>query len=101
MAETLINTNQIIGGGRLPLSFSNVSASSWTSDNTYADYGYKCDLSCSGVTSNMFAQVVFAPAQADSGNYATVCTTGTNVVTIYSKVNTSITIPTIMVTEVA
>ena len=77
--------------------FTNVSASSWASDSTYADYGYKCELSCSGVTANMFAQVVFAPAQADSGNYATVCLTGNGTVTIYSKVNDTISIPSIVV----
>lgn len=79
------------------LSFTNVSASSWVSDSTYADYGYKCELSCSGVTSSMFAQVVFAPTEADSGNYATVCLTGSGTVTIYSKVNDTITIPSIVV----
>lgn len=79
------------------LSFTNKSASSWVEDNTYADYGYKCDLSCSGVTANMFAQVIFAPTEADSGNYATVCETGNGTVTIYSKVNDTITIPSIVV----
>ena len=79
--------------------FSNINASSWVSDSTYTDYGYKCDLTCTGVKSTDFAQVVFAPTQADSGNYATVCQTGTNTVTIYSKVNDSITIPTIVVME--
>ena len=79
------------------LSFTNVSASSWVSDSTYTDYGYKCELSCSGVTANDFAQVIFAPTEADSGNYATVCQTGSGTVTIYSKVNDSITIPSIVV----
>lgn len=79
------------------LSFTNKSASSWVADNTYTDYGYKCELSCSGVTSSMYAMVNFAPTEADSGNYATVCLTGTNTVTIYSKVNDTITIPSIVV----
>lgn len=79
------------------LVFTNVSASSWVSDSTYTDYGYKCELSCSGVTANDFAQVIFAPTEADSGNYATVCQTGSGTVTIYSKVNDSITIPSIVV----
>lgn len=82
------------------LVFTNVSASSWVSDSTYTDYGYKCELSCSGVTANDFAQVIFAPTEADSGNYATVCLTGANTVTIYSKVNDTITIPSIVVMEV-
>ena len=79
------------------LVFTNVSASSWVSDSTYTDYGYKCELSCSGVTANDFAQVIFAPTEADSGNYATVCQTGSGTVTIYSKVNDTITIPSIVV----
>lgn len=81
----------------LNLSFTNVSASSWIADSTYTDYGYKCELSCSGVTSSMYAMVNFAPTEADSGNYATVCQTGSNTVTIYSKVNDTITIPSIVV----
>lgn len=79
------------------LVFTNVSASSWVSDSTYTDYEYKCELSCSGVTANDFAQVIFAPTEADSGNYATVCQTGSGTVTIYSKVNDTITIPSIVV----
>jgi len=78
--------------------FTDVYANSWVADSTYADYGYKCEITnLNGVTSNMFAQVIFAPAQADSGNYATVCLTGNGTVTIYSKVNDTISIPSIVV----
>lgn len=80
-----------------PLKYSNIVASTWVADNTYADYGYKCDITCNGVTSNSIAQVIFALTEADSGNYATVCQTSTNTVTIYSKVDTTITIPTILI----
>lgn len=79
------------------LTFTNITASTWVSDNTYADYSYKCVLTCNGVTSSDYAQVIFNPSEADSGNYAALCLTDTNTVTIYSKVNNSITIPTIMV----
>lgn len=79
------------------LSFTNVSASSWVVDNTYQDYGYKCELTCNGVTSSDYAQVIFGPTQATNGNYANLCLTGTDSVTIYSKVNTAITIPTIFI----
>ena len=82
------------------LVFTNISASSWVSDTTYTDYGYKCELTCSGVTSTDIAEVIFAHAQAVSGNYSPVCLTSTDKVTIYSKVNTSITIPTIIVNKV-
>lgn len=79
------------------LSFTNVTASTWVSDSTYAGYGYKCVLTCSGVESTDYAQVIFGPAQSVSGDYANVCLTGTDTVTIYSKVNTAISIPTIFI----
>lgn len=79
------------------LSFTNITASTWVADNTYADYGYKCDITCTGVTANDYAQVNFGVTEADSGDYATICLTSTNTVTIYGKVNTSITIPSIIV----
>lgn len=79
------------------LSFTNVTASTWVSDSTYTGYGYKCVLTCTGTTSSDYAQVIFGPDQANSGNYINVCLTGTDSVTIYSKVNTSISIPTIVV----
>ena len=75
------------------LVFKNVTASTWVSDNTYADFSYKCVLALTGVTEDMFIEVVFAPTEAMSGNYAPVCLSGANSVTIYGKVNTSITIP--------
>ena len=47
----------------------------------------------------MYAEVVFAMEQAVSGNYAPVCETGNGIVTIWSSVTDSITIPTIIITE--
>ena len=81
------------------LTFSNVSAATWVADTTYASYGYKCDLTTTGVTSSMIAEVIFAHAESISGNYSPICVTGANIVTIYSKVNTTITIPTILVSK--
>ena len=75
------------------LYFSEVSASSWTSDTTYAGYGYKCEIATIGVTDTMIPTVTFAHAEAVSGNYSPVALSGTGTITIYSKVNTSITIP--------
>lgn len=86
-----------VQSGGSALAFTNLSATNWVADNTYNDYYYKCVLTCNGVTSDMYAQVIFGPAQATSGDYASVCSTGTNSVTIYSKVSTAITVPTILV----
>ncbi len=80
-----------------PIVLENVSASTWVADNTYAGYGYKCEISVNGVTDSDLAEVVFGVAEATSGNYAPVAVTDLDTVTIYSKVDTAITIPTIKV----
>lgn len=79
------------------LSLMNIEASTWSVSEAYPDYAYECSLPCTGVTTNSFAQVVFSPEDAASGNYANICTTSTDSVTIYGKVDTTITIPTIIV----
>lgn len=79
------------------LEFTNVTVSTWVADTTYSGYGYKCDLPASGVTSTMIAFVNLGHTQAISGNYSPVSNTGTDIVTIYSKVNTTITVPSIIV----
>lgn len=79
--------------------FKNVQASTWVSDSTYSEFPYKCVLTCSGVTANDYAEVVFDVEQASSGTYAPVCETGTNTVTIWSAIDTAITIPAIIITK--
>ena len=81
------------------LYFTNKVASSWVDDSTYDGYAYSCDVSCSDVTADYFAEVIFSPSDATSGNYAPVCETLANVVRIYSKTNDSITIPTIIINK--
>jgi len=76
---------------------SNTSVSSWVSDNTYADYPYRASIAITGVTANDTAEVVFAVAQATSGDYAPVCETYAGGVYVYSAVNDTITIPTIII----
>ena len=87
-----INTKHVV--------VSNVTASSWVADTTYSDYGYRCALAVTGVTASDVAEVVFGVAEATSGDYAPVCQTYAGGVYIYSKVNTSITVPTVMVVRV-
>lgn len=81
------------------IKFKDLSANSWVSDNTYKDFPYKCVLTCSGVTENDYAEVVFDVEQASSGIYAPVCETDTNTVTIWSAIDTAITIPAIIITK--
>ena len=80
--------------------FTDVAASTWVADTTYSNYGYKCEITISGVLSTDYASVNFAHADAISGNYSPICLTETDKVTIYSKVNTSITISNIIIKRV-
>lgn len=82
-----------------PLKFTNITVSTWASDTTYADYPYKATITLTGVTTSMIAEIMFNVTEAESGNYAPVCETFDGGVYIYSKVNTSITIPTILVVK--
>lgn len=80
------------------LIFTNVSANNWVSDSTYTNFTYKCEISnLTGITSTMTAIVIFNPDDNINNDYANISLTGTNSITIYSKLNTNITIPKIIV----
>ena len=81
------------------LKFTDMQASSWVSDSTYSDYPYRCDIPCAGVTGDMYAEVVFNIGQSTSGDYAPVCETKEGTVSIWGSDNTTITIPTIIITK--
>lgn len=91
--DRLLEVGAIVKG----LVFENVevAAADWESDVTYADFPYKAEIECEGVTEDMVMEVIFAVEQATSGNYAPINISGDGTVTIYGKVNTAITIPTI------
>lgn len=97
-----INNDSIVGSsGNIDTSIklSNTAVSDWVSDTTYTNYPYKATIAATGVTSTMVAEVVFNVTDAESGNYAPVCETYDGGVYIYSKVNTAITIPTVLVVK--
>lgn len=97
-----INNQSIVGTSyniETSIKLSNTTVSTWESDTTYADYPYKATITAKGVKSSMVAEVVYDMADAESGNYASVCNTFDGGVYIYSKVNTAITIPTILVVK--
>lgn len=79
-----------------PIKVANASPS-FASDNTYQDYGYKGTITVTGATASMRPEVIFGLTEAMSGNYAPICESGAGVVYIYAKVNTSITIPLVIV----
>lgn len=77
----------------------NVSVSNWSSDATYTDYGYRAAIEITGVTSDMIAEITYGMTEALSGNYAPVCETFDGGIYIYAKVNTAITIPSVLVVK--
>ena len=97
-----INNKSIVGTTQnieTSIKLEGMTADVWESDTTYADYPYKATIAATGVKSTMVAEVVYDMADAVSGNYAPVCNTFDGGVYIYSKVNTAITIPTILVVK--
>lgn len=80
------------------LKFENMTAASWVSDTTQAGFSYRCDIACSGVTSEMYPEVVLYNDDATSGEYAPVSESKDGYVSIWSKKNVSVTIPTIIIT---
>lgn len=80
------------------LIFTNVIANNWEADSTYTNFNYKCEISnLAGITSSMTALVIFNPDDNINNDYANICLTGTDSITIYSKLNSNITIPKIIV----
>lgn len=83
----------------LTLIFNNisVSATSWISDATYANYPYKADIPCDGVTKEYVADVILGVTEVASDNFAPITLTGEGIVTIYAKEvpESDIVIPTI------
>lgn len=74
-----------------------VAASDWVASTEFADFPYEAKIILSDfVNFSSIPQVVFGLTEATSGNYAPICKAGDKGVYIYSKVNTSITLPTIV-----
>ena len=74
-----------------------VAASDWVASTEFADFPYEAKIALTDfVNFSSIPQVVFGLTEATSGNYAPICKAGDKGVYIYSKVNTSITLPTIV-----
>lgn len=74
-----------------------VAASDWVASTEFADFPYEAKIVLSDfVNFSSIPQVVFGLTEATSGNYAPICKAGDKGVYIYSKVNTAITLPTVV-----
>ena len=71
----------------------NIVVSTWVADATISGYGYRATITMTGATANDIPYVHLSEADRLSGNYYEECESITDGIYIYSKVNTSITIP--------
>ena len=79
--------------------FEDIEVNNWELDNTYNDYPYCANITLSDdVTSDMLYNVIYSKVDYQSGNYAEFATLQNGSITIYSKVNTTITIEAIIIT---
>ena len=88
-----------IGAYETPLRFSNtvVDTSGWSADTTYSDFSYRKAVALTGVQSAMIPDIIFAPADAISGNFAPVAVSYDGGIYLYAAAvpDSSITISTI------
>lgn len=74
-----------------------VAASDWVASTEFEDFAYEAKIILTDfVNFSSIPQVVFGLTEATSGNYAPICKAGDKGVYIYSKVNTAITLPTVV-----
>lgn len=76
-----------------------IAASGWSSNTTMSGYSYRASIAITGCTADHVPVVTFDNAQARSGNYCPVAETYAGGVYIWSKVNTAITVPSVIVVK--
>lgn len=81
------------------ITLTDYSVSSWSShtDTDFSAFTYRASIPHELVTEDTSATVIFSESQVQSGNYASACMTYNGGIYIYSKVNTTITIPVIRI----
>lgn len=76
-----------------------IAASGWSSNTTMSGYSYRASIAISGCTADHVPVVTFDGAQAASGNYCPVAESYAGGVYIWSKVNSAITVPSVIVVK--
>ena len=91
------NAPSVVLRGKIVSSWSELPSSGTDSDMKTAGYTYYASISEAGTMENSIAEVTFSDTDAKSGNYAPICRTYAGEIRVYSKVNTTITIPSIVI----
>lgn len=78
------------------LEFSDVVVNSWVVDDTYLEFPYKASVQLTNVVDSMIPYLTFSVNDATSGNYCPIVETYNGGIYIWSKVNTQITVNTIL-----
>ena len=76
------------------------SVSTWVASTAYAGYGYQAQINIANLSELDSVNVVFGLLDAISGNYAPAIEIYSGYILVFSKVNTTITIPTIEITKI-
>lgn len=84
-------------GQPVTVAWQNVVVNNWVASTEFADFPYEAKINLTDfVDYKTVPQVVFDIADTMSGNYAPICKSGDKCVYIYSKVNTAITLKTVI-----
>ena len=76
------------------------SVSTWVASTAYAGYGYQAQINIPNLTENDIVNVTFSGVDVISGNYYPTIQFYEGYILVFSKVNTTITIPTIEITKI-
>jgi len=74
--------------------------STWSASTAYAGYGYQSQINIPNLTESDIVSVTFAGVDAISGKYYPTIQIYAGYILLFSKVNTTITIPTIEITKI-
>ena len=74
--------------------------STWTASTAYVGYDYQAQINIPNLTESDIVSVIFDGVEAISGNYYPIIQIYEGYILIFSKVNTTITIPTIEITKI-
>ena len=78
----------------------NKEVSTWAASTAYTGFGYQAQINIADLSEFDSVNVVFGLLDAISGNYAPAIEIYSGYILVFSKVNTTITIPTIEITKI-